>query len=299
MGKASRNKWIRRIQAMEGASAANKNYEELPWYESNLFWVPVTTVVGIILTVAAAIKNDLLWLLWVAYLLACYPLWVISQNLLRCGRGFRIGMFFSLVMFVGLGFLALNQWLEPSVNAPFRIEIPIVFLGAHFVFGHDNVASPIDVALHVQIANMQEARSTITAYAVQAAASSDGPWKSLMRLPIRNGELYMIGNGDLTNAHVYRHTDDLEEVLRARPFEPHETKVGWGFFERKDIIPSEVKFFRFRIRDSAGAETIQVVPLSKEGSNAETNFQEGSMTFLKLSDISKLQVKYYHSSYPD
>ena len=80
-----------------------------PWFESNILWSPVTAGIGTLLTVVAAMKHDLRWLLifaWVCFVVAA---WVIA------GR-FRARWWITTVAAVGIGlaFFWMNAWLRPS-----------------------------------------------------------------------------------------------------------------------------------------------------------------------------------------
>jgi hypothetical protein len=195
----------------------------------------------------------------------------------------------------------IKQLPSSTNEPPFHVEIPQVFRGTYFAFGHDNVVSPIDVGLHIQVTNTQNVTSRIAGYTVQVAASSEGPWKSLLRLPVGQNEIYIIAIGDLTRAMTMTLLphDNLAQVLSDRPFGPNETKEGWDFFERSDINTSDLKFIKFHIRDAAGKAASQTIPLPDKRLSGETNFQNAGLRFVKYRDISKVQFKRFHSAFPD
>lgn len=193
-----------------------------------------------------------------------------------------------------------QQEPKATAEAPFHIELPVVItdradnmLATQLMFGHGNVVSPINFALYVQIVNMQNVQSQIKAYSVEGAPTSDGPWKMLLRIPVGNGELYGVRGNKLTEVTVWQHRNDLTSVLTATAFAPHETRFGWVFFERRDVIQDEIRFFKFHIRDTARVETDQIVPSSNESSRSETNLHEAGFIKLKHSDISKFKFKYF------
>ncbi|MGH7183269.1 MAG: hypothetical protein ACREJN_15010 [Nitrospiraceae bacterium] len=56
MGRVSREKWERKLQAAMQFTDQVKSAS--PWYESNLFLAAVSTSIAIILSVVAAMKGD-------------------------------------------------------------------------------------------------------------------------------------------------------------------------------------------------------------------------------------------------
>jgi hypothetical protein len=108
MGRKAREKWLRRVHAVESALLANSIQSKVPWYEGNLFLSVLATLV------VAAMKQDLRWLLWVAWVFAYYPSWVISRNVAPLPRWKQSGLFLFSLAFVGSGLLGLNSLLEPT-----------------------------------------------------------------------------------------------------------------------------------------------------------------------------------------
>ncbi len=104
------------------------------------------------------------------------------------------------------------------------------------------------------------------------------------------------GSTQLGEGQVMRYDKELASVLRASDFHPRETRTGWCFFQRHDINPAKVKFFRFHISDTTGEEATQIVPFpSPRRDKVEVNYQIGEMTFTgRRIDISKLRLKYFH-----
>lgn len=81
-----------------------------PWYESNLLWAPVTLGVGTILTVVAAMKHDLRWLLIFAWVCFAVAAWVIGRRLSR------VWWITGIAAFALTGiFLWMNWWLRPPM----------------------------------------------------------------------------------------------------------------------------------------------------------------------------------------
>lgn len=89
--------------------ASNKT---VPWYESNLFWGPAALGVGILLTVVAAMKQDLRWLLWFAA--PCFLLvsWSAVKQIERAGLKWLL---MSVCFLVICGSLyGMHLWLRPQ-----------------------------------------------------------------------------------------------------------------------------------------------------------------------------------------
>lgn len=184
-----------------------------------------------------------------------------------------------------------------SNETTFHIEPPLVIRGAEFAFGHNGTTSPIDIALHVQVVNTGKRLLKIAGYSVQASMSQNGPWKTLMRIPVKNGKLFWFPGG-LKDAWVMQHIGDLYEVLRDS-FNPGETKEGWEFYERKDIKPLDVRFLRFSVHDTSGTEATQVINLENRQNRVQTNFHNSGLKAIERIDLSQVQFKYYYSTYPD
>ena len=80
-----------------------------PWYESNLFWGPLASAGGIILTVVAAMTHDLRWLLWFAWPCFGVAIWWLARRT----RAVVLVSVLGIVL-TGAGLLWLNRWLQPE-----------------------------------------------------------------------------------------------------------------------------------------------------------------------------------------
>jgi len=92
-----------------------------PWYESNLLWGPAALGGGILLTVVAAMKEDLRWLLWLAlpcFLLAC---WTVAKQIKQVKLRWAV----AGVCFLGVcsGLYWTNAWLQPVAGSKQSAEI--------------------------------------------------------------------------------------------------------------------------------------------------------------------------------
>jgi hypothetical protein len=79
----------------------------VPWYESNLLWGGIGTV----LTVVGAMKHNLLWLLWFAWLCFLFTIW----NATRGMKSFRGYVCLAGFILVSGGMLGLKIWLSPQI----------------------------------------------------------------------------------------------------------------------------------------------------------------------------------------
>jgi hypothetical protein len=117
MGKASKGKWKQKFQVPRPSPQSWPTNSQSPWYESNLLWSGVGTCIAIILTVLAAMKGDLRWLLWFAWAAAFCPIWIIFKNF-GIRKVFQIAVFLVGVSLSGWGFYELHRLLDPGQTEP-------------------------------------------------------------------------------------------------------------------------------------------------------------------------------------
>lgn len=86
--------------------------QQVPWYESNLFWGPVPLGTGILLAVVAAMKHDLRWLLWFAAPCFIFASWTLAKRWLR---GWSLGM---TVLVAGLLICGGMYWIDIWLGRP-------------------------------------------------------------------------------------------------------------------------------------------------------------------------------------
>jgi hypothetical protein len=115
MGRASREKLMRRMQAIESALSARAHMRS-PWYESNLLWTMVNVFLAIILAVVPTLKRDLGWLFWVAWVFAGIAIWIVSKNFAKL-LPTRFALFFLAVSAVGFGLYSFNKAFVESQRA--------------------------------------------------------------------------------------------------------------------------------------------------------------------------------------
>lgn len=84
----------------------------VPWYESNLFWGPLALAGGILLTVVAAMKHDLTWLLWFAWVCFGVVIWWLARRTREVLLISVLG-----VVVAGAGLLWLSNWLRLKATA--------------------------------------------------------------------------------------------------------------------------------------------------------------------------------------
>ena len=65
------------------------------WYESNSLWGPASIVLAIICIWVPTMKADLHWLIWLAWVIALYPFWIVVNNL--CKKPLYKGVFFPFL----------------------------------------------------------------------------------------------------------------------------------------------------------------------------------------------------------
>jgi hypothetical protein len=110
VGKASKEKWMRRLHRLEIAVAAQSQ----AWHTHPLLRMFGSLSITILFTVVGAMVKDLRWLLWVAGACACFPLWIASSNIIKPAWAIlRIPIFALSIGLVGYALYALNGWIEP------------------------------------------------------------------------------------------------------------------------------------------------------------------------------------------
>ena len=107
-------------EPVEGDSEPiTKASNHMPWWESNLLWVPFALGVGTLLTVVAAMKHDLRWLLIFAWICFVVAVWVGSRRFRRV---------WWIVATAGILlcslFLFMNWWLRPAMEASLSVNPP-------------------------------------------------------------------------------------------------------------------------------------------------------------------------------
>lgn len=145
MGKASREKWGRKIQAvMQLASQSKPAISQSPWFESTLLWSCISTSLTFVLAAVALKKGDLRWLLWIAWAGVVYPVWALSQNI-----GVRPALIKILFFLVGLslsgwGLYELNRYIykeiEPIAVSPSEAKLTSMFDPSKRLRGHIDLA---------------------------------------------------------------------------------------------------------------------------------------------------------------
>jgi hypothetical protein len=130
MGKASREKWERKFQAALERVPQIKPATQSPWYETNLLWVPLTTALAIILfVVAAMMKGDLRFLLWVALALFIHPSWILIKNIGIKRLSFQKASFLVHLLLATLGTYGFYSFLaeEPIAVSPSEVKLTHLF----------------------------------------------------------------------------------------------------------------------------------------------------------------------------
>lgn len=83
--------------------------QQVPWYETNLFWGPAAIGVGIVLAVVAAMKHDLIWLLYFAAPCFIFAAWALLKRWLK-RRQLVLSVVVAGVLICGAGYWT-RVWL--------------------------------------------------------------------------------------------------------------------------------------------------------------------------------------------
>jgi hypothetical protein len=208
----------------------------------------------------------------------------------------------------------------PTTTPPFRAEVRTVMNSSpvggrltDFVVAYgppsSGFVSPVPFLMHIQVANLQNIRSTITEYAVEIGLGDKGPWHSLPPISLATCELYYLSNlehpspavggglGLPEGSFIFRTPRDpsylstaiqlkpnriLEDELR-RDIEPHNSIQGWAAFDRADgkvtVFEGQNIFFRITVNDSAGVSgsTILRMPLGSRKGERIADTRRGTL----------------------
>ena len=109
-----------------------------PWYERNLFWGPVALGSGMVLTVVAAIKHDLRWLLVPALLCFLIASWAALRGVKPIWL--RWAAVAAAAVVVSGGLYQLDHWLYPLVATKTAPPVPLQTAGTQ---PHAPIAEPL------------------------------------------------------------------------------------------------------------------------------------------------------------
>ena len=126
----------------DGTTTNIVNELQLPWYESTLLWGALSAAIAIVLTVVAAMTQDLRWLLIIAWPFFCLFVWAFFKTVANRSVRNSLTVIFSLLIAGGLhwlngqlvphnaGFLQLQQvqfFVDPRApQYPLRVNIYLV-----------------------------------------------------------------------------------------------------------------------------------------------------------------------------
>lgn len=100
-----------RIKMSTGQSEPVKQ-QRTPWYESALFWGFFSLGFGILLTVVAAMRHDIRWLLWFAAPCFIISAWALAKNWLK-GLYLWLATSIGALLIIG-GITWMYVWLHPT-----------------------------------------------------------------------------------------------------------------------------------------------------------------------------------------
>lgn len=131
-----------RQQTPESIAAAimalpNRQVAEMPavvnqgWYQSTLFWGLVGIAIAIVLTVVAAMKKDIRWLLWFAWPFAGLAVWEFLTYF-HFARKRRVMIAACATCVVAVALYSLSVWLKPKPTPITPSGSGISFIGGSF-----------------------------------------------------------------------------------------------------------------------------------------------------------------------
>jgi hypothetical protein len=193
----------------------------------------------------------------------------------------------------------------------FRVDLPVIvratansalltqLMVGYIADNNRHTISPINFALRVQLTNMQNWDAKISNYRVETSESENGPWKPLFYLRPNECGIYGLWSpNSLHDAAQWTADAELFEVLSNRTLRPRDTISAWAFFERRDIVAENMRFFRFHIRDTAGLESVLAIRISQHSGPPsgppDVYLQKNPFKVCGRADVSQSQVKYYY-----
>jgi len=99
------------LDKAEGGKPA-RDYQQRPWYESNLLWGPLPVGVSVLLAVVTAMKHDVRWLLWFAAPCFILGFWTMVKHRVRGWSLPGSVMIAGFVIYMGVYWT--NAWLGKS-----------------------------------------------------------------------------------------------------------------------------------------------------------------------------------------
>lgn len=106
-------------------------------HESNLFWGPISIGLSIVLTVVAAMKNDLRFLFWGAWLFFSFGAFHLSRRIRY--KALSLWVAFVSSILVGFSLYGLSGWLQPVKSAPSGTPPPAVLTALYIGCGFDHI----------------------------------------------------------------------------------------------------------------------------------------------------------------
>ena len=194
----------------------------------------------------------------------------------------------------------VNPLVWREKNPPFSIAVEVVFgmetrtLQSHFLatFGSPTVplASPVHRLLFLRVENRQDFPSMIASYVVEAQQGDK--WIKLNRIDSRFASLYWVNN-DLHKAiRIDLSKNGFDSMIADKAIPPHEPIRGWSLFE----LPEDVSIhssYRIHVRDTEGAETVQIMSDEKAPNPDTDSLLGGCFELAETADISGRRLVYW------
>lgn len=244
---------------------------------------------------------------------------------------------FTTIVFVALSFClywqaGISRSQETQSNS-FTVQVrsalvsdagPLTMYMVAYPSMFGETTSPVLYLTYVQITNLQDIASTISEFSVSASKNPNGPWESLVPIPLTSTSLFALGirtpspknlamghgtyrlatpmkTTDMKYAAVLQATPTLESEL-TKLIQPHGAISGWVAFDsetHKGLTPGQI-YFRVNLRDTAKKGDAYVVPLPlKKGIDSSMEIANGHLLVTgQVVDISRFKVRYYSEPYP-
>lgn len=245
---------------------------------------------------AARVAFSAAFIFLIAFVLLSFFL-IEDVNRVRFWKPLLLAYFMGFGI-VGAGWIGTLSWVQhreakARADEPYKFKVRTTVIRTTDNNGQDISAMPLmigetlsegytvyplDIVLKLDIVNMQNVQSKIASYYVDAALTSDGPWKRLIPLTTEGRQIYVLDAArDLTKAlEITFLGKELSVVFQNQSLQPHDSITAWALFQNPEFTQNTMRFFQFHISDTAGIEANSIVPIpantpSKAG---EVNTQE-------------------------
>jgi hypothetical protein len=261
-----------------GKKGKYKNQDKHRWRKVAA-WVIPFLIVPVYLTVTARSISGV-WLAvftWVAFffyftLMLEWLVWRESGQ----RRWLRIVCALLCGLVIGVGFVWRTRTPQPfSVVAGTQLGdtkrgTRSGVFWATYKSKYGDTMSPAQLAIFIEIVNLQPVSAIVRAYKVEAVSIKTKNWIKLIRVDVRFGDVFFCFQGqDPHHAKKVDTHNALDYLLPDKTIPSHDAVRGWAFFELpEDIDPNEP--IRITVEDASGMTASQITSLEPRSDYIQT-----------------------------